>query len=191
MYQEEFSDISKWDDKCFQAFIRENAAVFRVFASKYVHDSDVIDDILQEAYIKLWTNRVKIGVVRSPRNYFFTIIKNTIFDYKGYFQPENMERDPENYEKIRDDDFFLRNIIEVEASGMIAQAIMKLSAQSQRVILMSLDGESMKDIARELDVTVNTVKTIKYRALERLSGLLSKDDFLLFVGLLGGTSNFF
>ena len=53
------------------AFIQENAAVFRVFASRYIHDTDVIDDILQEAYIKLWTNRAKIGVVTSPRNYFF------------------------------------------------------------------------------------------------------------------------
>lgn len=185
------SDISKWDDKCFQAFIRENAAVFRVFASRYVHDLDVVDDILQEAYIKLWVNRKKIGTVRSPRNYFFTIIKNTIFDYKGYFQPENMERDLENYEKISDDDFFLQNIIETEASRMIARAIMKLSPQSQRVILMGLDGESMKDIAKELNVTLNTVKTIKYRALERLSEWLSRDDFLLFMGLLGGTSNFF
>ncbi|MBS7200361.1 MAG: hypothetical protein KH111_19870 [Bacteroidales bacterium] len=47
--KEEFSDISKWDDKCFQTFIRENAAIFRVFASKYVHDSDVIDDILRDS----------------------------------------------------------------------------------------------------------------------------------------------
>lgn len=74
---------------------------------------------------------------------------------------------------------------------MIARAIMKLSPQSQRVILMGLDGESMKDIAKELNVTLNTVKTIKYRALERLSEWLSRDDFLLFMGLLGGTSNFF
>ncbi len=25
-------DISTWDDKCMQAFIRENASMFRVFA---------------------------------------------------------------------------------------------------------------------------------------------------------------
>ena len=56
---------------------------------------------------------------------------------------------------------------------------------------MSLDGESMKDIACELDVTVNTVKTVKYRAIERLSELLSKEDFLLILGGMSGICNFF
>lgn len=44
---------------------------------------------------------------------------------------------------------------------MIAQAIMKLSPQSQQVILMSIEGKSMKEIAEDLDITVNTVKTVK------------------------------
>lgn len=31
-------DISTWDDKCMQAFIRENASMFRVFAFRYLQD---------------------------------------------------------------------------------------------------------------------------------------------------------
>lgn len=191
MDQEVFFDISRWDAKCLNAFIQENAAIFRVFASRYVHDTDLIDDILQEAYIKLWTNRAKIGVVKSPRNYFFTIIKRTIFDNKDVALRKSLIYDLEGCEQISDEDSFLRNILEVETANIIAQAIMKLSPQSQRVILMSLDGESMKDIACELDVTVNTVKTVKYRAIERLSELLSKEDFLLILGGMSGICNFF
>lgn len=96
--------------------------------------------------------------------------------------PENMERDEASYMNISDENTFLQNIIEVEASNMIAQAIMKLSPQSQQVILMSIEGKSMKEIAEDLDITVNTVKTVKYRAIERLAGLLSKEDFVCLLG---------
>ena len=68
-------DISTWDDKCMQAFIRENASMFRVFAFRYLQDEEAVDDVLQESYMKLWINRSKIGSVKSPRNYFFSIIK--------------------------------------------------------------------------------------------------------------------
>ena len=36
---------------------------------------------------------------------------------------------------------------------------------------------SMRSIADALGITVNTVKTVKYRALKRLSQLLSREDF--------------
>ena len=46
MHQDIPSDISQWDDQDLRAFIKENAAVFRAFASKYVHDLDVVDDLV-------------------------------------------------------------------------------------------------------------------------------------------------
>ena len=44
---------------------------------------------------------------------------------------------------------------------------------------MTLDEMSLADIAAALNVSVNTVKTIKYRALKRLATMLSREDFLL------------
>ena len=87
-------DISTWDDKCMQAFIRENASMFRVFAFRYLQDEEAVDDVLQESYMKLWINRSKIGSVKSPRNYFFSIIKNTIADKRDYFPKGRKELVP-------------------------------------------------------------------------------------------------
>ena len=47
---------------------------------------------------------------------------------------------------------------------------------------------SLPEIADALGLSLNTVRTVKYRALKRLSDLLSKDDFLLLLFLLGGAS---
>lgn len=74
------SDLSIWDERCMKIFIETNSALFRVFASRYVKDIDIIDDFLQEAYIKLWTHRKSIGEVKSLRNYFYTLLYHTILD---------------------------------------------------------------------------------------------------------------
>ncbi len=175
-------DLSLWDEACMQTFIEQNAALFHVFASRYVEDEAAIDDFLQEAYIKLWTHRKSIGQVSSLRNYFYTILRNTIVDHWNFqSSPANRSLDEEEYLNISSNDTFIRHIIEAESSRLIAEAIGKLSPQSQQVIGLTIEGKSMTEIAETLDVSVNTVKTVKYRAIERLSELLSKDDFFTFL----------
>ena len=44
-----------------QAFIEENAAVFRTFALRYMDDADAVDDVLQEAYMRFWLRRAQSG----------------------------------------------------------------------------------------------------------------------------------
>lgn len=184
IYNELPLDISTWDETCMQCFIKTNATLFHVFASRYVNDPDLIDDFLQEAYIKLWTHRKSIGKVASIHNYFFSILRNTILDKWAYFsQSEKNERNPENLD-ISSDETFMQHLIEAESANLIAQAIQKLSLQSQQVIKMTIDGKSMQEIANALQLTVNSVKTVKYRAIKRLSELLSKDDFLLLLFLI-------
>ncbi len=175
------SDISTWDDKCMQAFIEENAAVFRTFALRYMDDADAVDDVLQEAYMRFWLRRAQIGEVASPRNYFFSVLKNIIADKRDYFSRSDAERVGEQGVDASDEGAFVSNMLEAETSRLIAHAIEQLSPQSRQVILMTLEEERMQDIADALGITVNTVKTVKYRALKRLSQLLSREDchFLL------------
>ncbi len=179
-------DISTWDEQCMRRFIQQNAPLFHVFARRYVDDAQTIDDFLQEAYIKLWTNRKRIGKVSSVNNYFYTILRNVILDNWSYISHSG-GLDDEAYLDISSNETFIRHIIEAESSRLIAEAIGKLSPQSRKVIGLTLEGKTMPEIAEALQLSVNTVKTVKYRAVERLSELLSKEDFftfLLFFSLL-------
>lgn len=177
-------NLADWDEHCMQEFIEQNSSSFYVFANRYVEDKKAIDDFLQEAYIKLWTHRKNIGSVKSPRNYFFTILRNVILDRWTYLQQSGHDRSIQEYLDISSNETFVENLIEAESSNLIAQAIRKLSPQSQRVILYTLQGNSLNEIAENLQISINTVKTIKYRALKQLSEFLTKEDFLLLLFLL-------
>lgn len=105
-------------------------------------------------------------------------------DKQSYLSRKDIPIDEKEVQELPSDTSLFGNIIEAESSCLIAEALKKLSSQSRQVILLSLEGQSIAQIADELHVTVNTVKTVKYRALKRLSELLSKEDFLLLFFLL-------
>ena len=177
------NDLSTWDERMMEQFIRENSAAFRLFASRVMDSGEDVDDVLQEAYIKLWTNRQQIGVVSSPRNYFYSILKNTIADYRDSSWKRLSSRLEGREVDVSDGGELEQHVIEVESARLIADAIAQLSPQAQKVMLMTLEERRMQEIAEELGVTLNTVKTIKYRALKRLSELLSPEDFLFLLSL--------
>ena len=183
------ADLSLWDERCMRQFIEANSAVFRVFASRYVEDPDAIDDFLQEAYIRLWTYRRTAGRVKSLRNYFFTILHNVIVShYDAFGSHRALPLEAAGDGDIPADSSLFRRIVEAESAQLIADALRRLSPQSREVLRLSLEGKSMPEIADALGLSLNTVRTVKYRALKRLSDLLSKDDFLLLLFLLGGAS---
>lgn len=178
------SDLSIWDEHCMKRFIEANSALFHAFASRYVKDTSLIDDFLQEAYIKLWTYRKSIGEVKSVRNYFYTLLYRTILDKQQYVSELDLPIESLDTHDIPSDSSLFRHIVEAESAQLIADALKKLSKQSNQIILMSMEGKTMPEIAQKLNLSINTVKTVKYRALKRLSSLLSKDDFLLLLLLL-------
>lgn len=86
----------------------------------------------------------------------------------------NYLRDKKNRERIAmNQDIpsmvdFDEAMIQTEAFHLLHQAIRDLSTQSQKVLHFRLAGYTNHEIAEQLNVSVNTVKTIKRRAYKML-----------------------
>lgn len=136
------SDLSIWDERCMKIFIETNSALFRVFASRYVKDIDIIDDFLQEAYIKLWTHRKSIGEVKSLRNYFYTLLYHTILDKQASTPTHKVSiESPEIQEIPSDSSLFHHTYCGNGKCPAHHRGIKKLSKQSNQVLLMSMEGK--------------------------------------------------
>lgn len=175
------SDISQWDERAMTAFIAQNSATYRVFVGHFVTDKTLIDDFLQEAYAKLWAKRGDIGEVTSPRNYFYTVLRNVVLDRLSFYRRGSSDLDAENCGDLASDETFLDTLIETEASRLIAEAVATLPHQTRDIIRRTLRGQHLAEIADEMSISVNTVKTLKYRAIHRLSEKLSREDFAVFL----------
>lgn len=173
-------DLAHWTQRDMRDFIEAYAPMMRVFVSRWGVDADEVDDILQEGYLKLWTARTRVGEVENIRTYFMGILRNCLID--GWVSRRGVVPLTPEYFEIASNETFVSNIIAAESSRLILEAINALSPQARQVMLLTLEGKKMEEIAQLLNISLNSVKTVKYRAIERLSHILSREDFLL--GLL-------
>lgn len=71
--------------------------------------------------------------------------------------------------------------MEEEVHALIYETIKGLSVQSRRVVLMTMEGYSNPEIAEKLQISPNTVKTLKLRAYRTLRERLSGVHWLMFL----------
>ena len=78
---------------------------------------------------------------------------------------------------------FLHEITYQETLRILHQAIDTLPPQTRKIILLGLNGKNNNEIAEALNISVNTVKSLKKSAYTSLRGQL-KDPMLFLLFLL-------
>ena len=157
--------VNKKDYKLFGAFFRENFPFLVMFADKYVNDMDMAADIAQEA---LSPEKVKGFLYTTARNLALNHIKhNQIVDEHLRLQEKDSVL------------FFRNQIIEEETYQLVHKAVEQLPKQSCKIIQLSLQGYSNQEIADQLNISINSVRTLKQSAYKKLRGILKEHFYLL------------
>ncbi len=176
-----FNQIKLGDVKAFEELFNQLYPSMCVVAREYVKDNALAEDIAQEAFIKLWNSREKYDTISSLKSFLYVVVKNLSLNHLKRDKLGNQYTD-----SLIKEDFlnFNNQIVEEETYRILQQAIEELPKQSARVMMLSLQGIQNQEIAERLDVSVNTVKTLKYNSLKALRTKL-KDYFFLLLLLLG------
>ena len=175
-----YEAIKNGDIKAFELLFREFYPSMCVIAMRFVANQDAAEDIAQEAFIKLWDKRTAYEDIPSLKTFLYVSVKNLCFnhirnkkDTIDYTSPE-----AQNKEAV-----FKNYLIEEEAYRIIENAVNALPPQSQKIVKMYLDGKQNKEIAEILNISVNSVKTLKYNALSTLRLSLKNYFYLLILFL--------
>ncbi len=171
-----FHRIKQGDVKAFEELFKQLYPSMCVVARDYVKDTGIAEDIAQEAFIKLWNSIEKYDEISSLKTFLYVMVKNLSLNYltQAKMKGEYEESLPKE-EALS----FNNRIIEEESYRLLQQAIEKLPTQSAKIMKLSLNGLQNKEIAIRLDVSVNTIKTLKYNALKVLKKNLQDYYFLL------------
>lgn len=175
-------DFKSWKEDSFKPFFEGFYPSLCLFANKYTKDQEASSDIVQEAFFYLWNKKDDIDSIDSAKAYLFKYVKNRSLNYLR----DRERRKNFNLQQLDSEIFFRDNLIEEETYRTIYDAIKKLPPQGQKVIELSLDGFKNQDIADELSISVNTVKTIKLRAFKTMREELKDNKFILFMLLAKG-----
>jgi len=135
------------------------------------------EDIVQEAFIKVYKRLLRDECIRHPRTYFFRVLKNLYADYRRQSRitaPDSVltpRSDPAPSPRER--------MIEAEEEGYLRHCVDRLPLnQGKALILYHFERKTYREIAREIGKTEKAVECLLAKARKRLRKILEKERVL-------------
>ncbi len=128
-------------------------------------DEDEANDIVQEAYIKLWEHKNEVELVKAKAWLFTTAYRIMLNKIKRDKKTESMEL--ENFEEP----YTINNSFELKQ--LIDNSLESLpELQKSIVLLRDLEGYNYKEIGDMLNLSESQVKVYLFRARKKLKDVL-------------------
>lgn len=138
------------------------------YINQQIDDSSIVDDILQDVYIKASNNLQQLKMKGSLKSWLYRITRNTIMDY--YRQRTNFEELP--------DEIVSEMVDPIEEnhkalSSCIRPLLQELPEKYRIPLELSeLEGMSQKDIALKLGLSLSGAKSRVQRGRKKLREIM-------------------
>lgn len=158
------------------------------FSFSYLKSEKDSEDLVQEVFMKIWTNRSTLKTNTSFQSYLFTIAFHAIqksFNKKAQQQKFQLEL----FESITTENSILEDQLNFEVLiSKLNRLIDHLPARRKEIFLKrKKEGKSIQTIAQEMDISEKTVENQITEAMNFLRKSFSEDKiagnlfFLLFI----------
>ena len=153
------------------------------FAFSFINNEEAAKDIVQEIFIRIWEKKVKFENELLLRKYLYLSTQNKCFTYLRDRKVQHYHKQQiiDNYQE-QEESNIIHSLIKEEVYRQLLSSVEQLPPQCKKICLLTLDGKKPSEIAKELDLNVETVKKQKKIALKRL-----QDKFRILILLLSTT----
>ena len=155
------------------------------YAGRLLRDNGVAaKDIVQDVFVSVWNRKLVFGNIYSLKAYLYSSVYHSCLDTikTANIRQRHHRKIQDDHASQRPDEFqFLNDRIEAEVLAEIFRAIEQLPTQCRKVFNLSyLEGLSVEQVAAEMEISVNTVKTQRARAKKLLKERLNDLYVILF-----------
>ncbi|WP_293915541.1 MULTISPECIES: sigma-70 family RNA polymerase sigma factor [unclassified Sphingobacterium] len=157
------------------------------YARSIIGSEDVAEDMVQEAFIVLSQNQDILNKSEvTIKSFLYSSVKYICLNHvRRRCIGQRVQNENLIYEKLDYSDH-LEGLIKAEIFGELHKELSNLPKKCKRICeLIFLEEKSYEEAAAELNVSINTIKTQRQRALKYLkSKFLMEFLFLLFAKIL-------
>lgn len=175
--------VAKGDTTAFSEFHAGMYDRMFYYVFKILKDKETSEDIVQETFVLFWNRKEQFQSILAVKAFFYVTLRNKV---------NSLLRETQRHQQILSGyalDYTEKGsdclMMEAELCGEVFEAIQTLPEQTRRVIQYSMQEMSIDEIAQTMQISPNTVKTLKkkgYQYLrERLKHLQSWVFFLFIV----------
>ena len=133
-----------------------------LFATQLLGDAEEAADVVQECFVDFWANRRFNSLRGSLEHYLYSAVKirEELYDEEEGVDPELVEK--------------------------LYRSMESLPEERRRILhMVCMEGMKYQEVAAQLGVSINTVKTQMGRSLQFLRKALKTDDYLTLLFFLG------
>ncbi len=162
--------------------------VLTMYAHGFTLPIDAAKDIVQNLFISIWERNPNFSSQASLRSYLYNSTRNAAFNYlkRLNIESEYLEKLADTYQEVTDEE-----TTDEEVYHLLFQTIEKLPPRCRKIFLLYMDGKKNEEIATQLGVSLETVKTQKKRAMQYIRKQMGTLYFILSLSDLLNNSQLF
>jgi len=149
------------------------------YGLKIVPVPDMVKDVIQEMFIRLWDRRESVSEVKNVKSYLIIVLRreliNTIKDSEiDTFDENNIN---ETF-TLSAEDFIIESEDNEEVKARINSEIQKLTSHQREIIFLRFYSNlGFNDISIILQMNVQSVRNLLFRSLEKIRKGIDKVSF--------------
>ena len=142
------------------------------YAHNFLFDKQASEDVVQEVFISLWENAKNIEIQTSLKAYLYAMVRNKCLNYlKSIKITDDLNLIDFNSFILEEEDL---NLISEEEKTIVYTQILKIvetfpESMQQIFKLKFIENYTYTEIADELGISVNTVKTQLQRSKSKIN----------------------
>ncbi len=177
-----FTEIQKHNKFVFKKLFESLYEDLVFCANGYLFDVSASEDIVQETFIQLWEKAETITIKNSLKAYLYSMVRNRCLNYLKTIKITDFSNILD-FQAIIESDYDLDDYTNEDKEIIYAQVlkiIETLPTKMQTIVrLRFMNNYKYSEIAEEMNVSVNTVKTQLKRAKIKISSLITSILILL------------
>ena len=170
-----FQHFQEGDDYAFNILYRQYSARLYAIIHGFVGQRELAEDIVANAFAKLYTGRAGIGDPEHIYGFLFVVARNEAVGHLRNQKRQRLAKEEQvHLAETEYSDPLEAELDRAESMGRIAQLVEQLPPARQHIFkLHFFEGLTVREIANQLKLTETTVRNQRNRALIFLRELLN------------------
>ena len=163
------------DENAFRELYDRHSRTVSAFVYHLTHSAVDAEDILQDTFLKLWTNREQLPPIDHIGNYIFTIARNKTLDHLRKIARQQRLLDQVWANITVPSDGIEQQLDARESQQLINRAFSQLTEQQRTIFRLSRqEGMTHDAIAQQLCLSKSRVKNVQVETLRYIRLFLAQ-----------------
>lgn len=172
--RELFGQICRKDQKAFEELYRSHYKRLLVLAYKYVGNEEVAEEIVNDTFLKLWTDGARLRIAYALSPYLSKSVVNRSLNMLRQQSQQFMKQSEYEITLAQDEGMEDEGLAVEENLLKLERVLESLPPQCKKILLMSkFEKFKQQEIADTLNLSIKTVKNQLTIGYEKIRNALS------------------